>query len=72
MLLGMWDLPESGIKPVSPVLAGRFFTTEPPEKPRSLVFKLLRFKLCMDVMSNEDACKMKPRSIYALKEINKA
>ena len=24
----MWDLPESGIKPVSPALAGRFFTTE--------------------------------------------
>ena len=22
-----------GIKPVSPVLAGRFFTAEPPEKP---------------------------------------
>ena len=30
------DLPESGIKPmslVSPALAGRFFTTEPPGKP---------------------------------------
>ena len=26
-------LPGSGIKPMSPVLAGRFFTTEPPEKP---------------------------------------
>ena len=25
--------PESGIGPVSPVLAGRFFTTEPPGKP---------------------------------------
>ena len=68
----MWDLPETGIKPVSPVLAGGFFTTEPPEKPRSLVSKLLQFKLCMDIMSNEDACKMKPQSIYALKEINKA
>ena len=29
----MWDLPESEIKPMSPVLAGRFFTTEPPGKP---------------------------------------
>ena len=28
----MWDLPGSGIKPVSPALAGRFFTTESPGK----------------------------------------
>ena len=30
------DLPDPGIKPMSPVspaLAGRFFTTEPPGKP---------------------------------------
>ena len=27
------DLPDLGIKPESPVLAGRFFTTEPPGKP---------------------------------------
>ena len=26
----MGDIPDPGIKPVSPVLAGRFFTTEPP------------------------------------------
>ena len=30
----MWDLPGPGIELVSPALAGRFFTTEPPEKPR--------------------------------------
>ena len=29
----MWDLPESGIEPVSPAMAGRLFTTEPPGKP---------------------------------------
>ena len=29
----MWDLPGSGIKPVSPALAGGFFTTESPGKP---------------------------------------
>ena len=29
----MWDHPESRIKPVSPALAGGFFTTEPPGKP---------------------------------------
>ena len=28
------DLPNPGIKPASPVLAGGFFTTEPPGKPR--------------------------------------
>ena len=27
------DLPNPGIKPASPVLAGRFLTTEPPGKP---------------------------------------
>ena len=27
------DLPDPGIKPASPALAGRFFITEPPEKP---------------------------------------
>ena len=30
---GMWDLPRPGIKPMSPALAGGFFTTEPPGKP---------------------------------------
>ena len=33
LLQGMWDLPKSGIGPVSPALAGRFFSTEPPGKP---------------------------------------
>ena len=27
------DLPDQGIKPKSPALAGKFFTTEPPGKP---------------------------------------
>ena len=30
---GMWDLPGSGIKLVSPALVGGFLTTEPPRKP---------------------------------------
>ena len=29
----MWHPPGPGIEPVSPALAGRFFTTEPPGKP---------------------------------------
>ena len=30
-----WDLPRPGIEPLSPALAGRFFTTGPPGNPRS-------------------------------------
>ena len=30
------DLPDRGIGPVSPALAGGFFTTKPPEKPHEL------------------------------------
>ena len=30
------DLPNPGIKPESPALAGGFFTTEPPGKPKCL------------------------------------
>ena len=33
LLLGMWDLPRPRTKPMSPALAGRFVTTEPPGKP---------------------------------------
>ena len=38
LLRGMWDLPKSGLKPVSPTLAGRFSTTAPPGKPLVLNF----------------------------------
>ena len=33
LLSGIWDLSRSRTEPVSPALAGRFFTTEPPGKP---------------------------------------
>ena len=32
------DLPDPGIAPASPALAGGFLTTEPPEKPQSYMF----------------------------------
>ena len=32
LLHGMWDLPEPGIEPMSPALAGGFLTTVPPGK----------------------------------------
>ena len=39
------DLPNTGIPPVSPALAGKFFTTEPPGKPvQSLATK--KIHLC--------------------------
>ena len=38
LLCAMWDLPGSGIKPLSPALAGRFFTTGPPGKPSNRIF----------------------------------
>ena len=38
LLFGMWDLPGSGIEPMSPALVGKFFTTEPPGKPCNFLF----------------------------------
>ena len=39
LLRGMWDLPRSGLEPVSPALAGRLPTTAPPGKPLKIHFK---------------------------------
>ena len=33
-LYSMWDPPRPEIEPTSPPLAGKFFTTEPPGKPK--------------------------------------
>ena len=40
LLCGIWDLPRPGIEPMSPALAGGFFTTEPPGKPCTEVLNL--------------------------------
>ena len=40
LLRGMWDLPRPGLEPVSPALAGRLSTTEPPGKPGLDVLKI--------------------------------
>ena len=37
----MWDLPGTGLEPLSPELAGGFLTTVPPGKPEKLFLKLL-------------------------------
>ena len=38
---GMWDLPGTGIEPVSPALASRSFTTKPPGKPKDIFLCML-------------------------------
>ena len=41
----MWDLPGSGIEPISPAVAVGFFTTELPGKPKILLCKKLKVDL---------------------------
>jgi hypothetical protein len=36
----MWDLPRPGVELVSPALAGRFLTTEPPGKPTGTILEV--------------------------------
>ena len=37
------DLPDPGIKPRSPALAGRFFTIEPPGKPQEISERVSKY-----------------------------
>ena len=41
LLLSLWDPPGPGTEPVSPALAGWFFTTEPPRKPEIVSFNFV-------------------------------
>ena len=43
LLCSLWDFPKPGIKPMSSVLAGRFYTAEPPENPPQFSFSLFGF-----------------------------
>ena len=43
LLWGTWNIPGPGIKPMSPTVAGGFFTTEPPGKLQQMVFKNVLF-----------------------------
>ena len=52
----MWHLPGSGIKPLPPVLAGRFSTTEPPEKPYRVIFLFLVMRTLVYSLSNFQIC----------------
>ena len=48
----MWNLPGSGIEPASPALAGRFFTTELPGKPRRYFKEKVFFMFDIDFFFN--------------------
>ena len=55
----MWDFPGLVIKPLSPALTGRFFTTEPPGKPPAIhscfidaVLCLVSLKMLMKAMTH--------------------
>ena len=50
LLRSMWDLPRSGLEPVSPALAGGFLTTVPPGK--SLTICLKHFKLPFEMLES--------------------
>ena len=73
LLQGIWDLPELGIEPVSPALAGEFFTTEPPGKPSSNAYFLskhydpsgLSHLLHEEALNNSKFCEMKTIIKYA-------
>ena len=50
------DLPDPGIEPVSPALAGGFFTTEPPGKPPPSGIDISQDKVCCSSGSQTGAC----------------
>ena len=54
------DLPNPGIKPVSPALASGFFTAEPPGKPRRRYYPHLQTQRCSkERLSNLCLCEVK-------------
>ena len=48
-LHGTWDLPRPGIELVSPTLAGGFFITEPPRKPKNLIVHISNVTLNLTI-----------------------
>ena len=49
----MWDLPGSGLKPVSPALTDGFVTAEPPGKPCFIFF--INYKMMLCIVKKEKA-----------------
>ena len=55
MCVCVWDLPGTGLEPVSPALAGGFLTTEPPGKPLLFIYLFLAalgLRCCVQVFSS--------------------
>ena len=47
LLRGMWDSPGSGVEPMSPALAGRFFTAMSSWKPKLQLLNFIYFYLSL-------------------------
>ena len=65
LLHGMWDLPGSEVEPVSPPLAGGFFTTEPQ---RNLLLLLSRFSCVRLCVTPQTAAHQAPPSLGFFRE----
>ena len=53
------DIPNPGIEPTAPALAGRFFTTVPPEMPHWTYVrnqKSLMYRLSLSIYQQEQVC----------------
>ena len=53
------NFPDPGIKPLSPALAGRFFTTEPPGEPQKLFMLAILMFLIGDAENSPSALREK-------------
>ena len=62
------DLPHPGIKPMSPTLTGRFFTTEPPRRPQYGGTDIT-FYTCFDYISNFRRSLIRRVKISLLEEV---
>ena len=61
------DLPDLEIEPVSSLLAGRFYTTEPPGKPLNIVYNIIILKC-----SSFEKCAFLLILIFLFVQINKS
>ena len=66
MLYGMWDLPRSGIEPVSPALAGRFLTTELPREAPAFKFLLNEYMNSIGTFEPSVSLRSKPVSLLSI------
>ena len=64
----MWDLLDTGIEPVSPVLTGRFFRTGPPGKPQDCFYLGLSIPAMKQSYDKPRQCFKKQRYHFADKD----